>query len=416
VFVHVIYAEGAMGMLYDVAVVGAGPAGSACAVYLARQGWRVALVDRGQFPRHKPCAECLSPAAEPLLARLGVLHALAITRPARLKGFRLYAPNGDFFQGDFAATRRADGASYYETALSIPRYQLDHALVQAAQAAGAELHEGWRCANIERDQLCAKLIPATDEEPLRARLAIAADGLHSTIAQRLGVQRAGRLRKIALVAHLRGMRGVTEYTEVHVAGRRYVGINPLEGAGDLCNVAMVVDEARDGRALAGRAEAFLLETLPTFPKVRERLMSITVERHTLSVSRLSQRVGRLSSERLMLAGDATGYYDPFTGEGIYRALRGAELVAQVAHAALSADDLSVPRLATYDRLYRAEFRGKRLIERAIQQAVQLPPLANHIARVMRRHKHLADTMIAVTGDFLPPGRVLRPGYLARLLF
>ncbi len=79
---------------YDVAIVGAGPAGSASAILLARAGWRVALVDRSTFPRDKPCAEYLSPAAEPLLTELGVMEQLEATRPARLRGFRIFAPNG----------------------------------------------------------------------------------------------------------------------------------------------------------------------------------------------------------------------------------------------------------------------------------------------------------------------------------
>ncbi len=79
------------GRLYDVAIVGAGPAGSSTATYLARAGWRVALVDRAAFPRDKPCAEYLSPAAEPLLRDLGVMDALAVHPPSRLLGFRIYA-------------------------------------------------------------------------------------------------------------------------------------------------------------------------------------------------------------------------------------------------------------------------------------------------------------------------------------
>ena len=123
----------------------------------------------------------------------------------------------------------------------------------------------------------------------------------------------------------------------------------------------------------------------------------------------------LSDAHLLLVGDATGYYDPFTGEGIYRALHGAEMVASVALPALARDDLSASGLSAYDRLYREAFRGKRLVEQIIQLAVQTPPLMNHIAGVLRSRKAMADTMIAVTGDFLPASAVLRPGYLLRLV-
>jgi flavin-dependent dehydrogenase len=404
-------------MRYDVAIVGAGPAGAATAIHLARGGQRVVLVDRAVFPRDKPCAEYLSPAAEPLLLRLGIGDLLDEARPHRLRGFRIYAPNGCMFQGDFAATRGPDGASLFETGLVAPRSRLDMAILMGARRAGAETREGWRLGQVERLDDGWRLLPVGAAEPIEARLLVAADGLHSTVARRLGLHVDSRMRKIALVAHLRGIAGVGAYGEMHVAGRRYVGVAPLEAPerGDLCNVAMVVDEQRDGRSLAGKPEAFLLDALQTFPALRERLGALVVERHTLAISRLSVRARRLSDAHLLLVGDATGYYDPFTGEGIYRALYGAGLAAEVALPALAANDLTAARLASYDRAHQQAFRGKRLIEQIIQTAVQYPPLMDHIARTLGRRKAMADTVVAVTGDFLPASAVLRPGYLLRLV-
>jgi flavin-dependent dehydrogenase len=402
---------------YDVAIVGAGPAGSASAILLARAGWRVALVDRATFPRDKPCAEYLSPAAEPLLTDLGVMEQLGATHPARLRGFRIFAPNGGMIQGDFAATRDAEGKSLFETGLAIPRLRLDATLVEGAQAAGAELHTNWRLAQLAREGGAWRLTPVGAGEPISARLLLAADGVHSTVARRLGLHETSRMRKVALVAHMRGIAGTGEYGEMHVASRRYVGIAPLESPerGDLCNVAMVVDEKRDGRHLAGRPERFLLEALETFPKLRGRLDQATVTRRTLTISRINVRAKRLSDDGLLLVGDATGYYDPFTGEGIYRALHGAQLASEVAAEALAKTDLSATTLARYDQIYRETFKGKRLVEMIIQSAVQAPPLMDHLARILERRKAMADTVVAVTGDFLPPSAVLRPGYLLRLI-
>ena len=407
--------------IYDVAVVGAGPAGSATATHLARAGWRVALVDRSAFPREKPCAECISPAADPLLAELGVLDRLDAARPARLRGFRIYGPSGREFQGDYASVRAADGHLEHHLGLSILRRVFDAALVNIAREAGAEPRLRWSLAQLERgvDGIWT-LRPAaasSTEEPIRARLVVAADGVHSTVARRLGLHVPGRMRKIALVGHLHGLSELDEYGEMHAAGRRYVGIARVEApaAGDLSTVAMVVDEARDGRNLAGRTETFFWDALATFPMLRKRITSATLDGKLLTTSRLTVSARRLSADGLLLVGDATGYYDPFTGEGIYRGLRGAALAASVANEALRLGDLSAPRLARYDRLHASAFQGKRLVEIGIQLGVHLPPLMDHAVARLARHKAAADTLLGVTGDYLPPAAVLRPGYIARLL-
>jgi menaquinone-9 beta-reductase len=404
-------------MQYDVAIVGAGPAGSATAIHFARAGYHVALLDRSTLPRHKACAEYLSPAAEPLLRALDIGDLLDIAHPNRLRGFRITAPNGKTFQGDFAATRNAMGRSIFETGLVISRYHLDAALVAGARRMGADIHENWRLGDLERREGLYYLHPIGDCEVISAQLLIAADGLHSTVAHRLRLHVVSRMHKIALVAHMRGIADLGDYGEMHVAGRRYVGLAPLEsGASNaLCNVALVVDEDRDSIHLAGRLEPFLLDTLHTFPGLYGRLNQLTVERQILTVSRLNVHARRLADEGLLLVGDAAGYYDPFTGEGIYRALRGAELAAEIAIPALTANDLSAARLHTYELRQRQVFRGKRIIEQIIQTAVQVPFLMNHIARILQRRKSMADTIVAVTGDFLPTSAVLNPGYLARLI-
>jgi menaquinone-9 beta-reductase len=401
---------------YDVAVVGAGPAGSAVATHLARAGWRVTLVDRSAFPREKPCAEALSPAVEPLVAELGALESILADHPARLRGFRVYAPNGSFFRGDFAATRDTAGKSIFETGLVVARLRLDAALLDAAKRADAVVREGWRLATLAREGDCWRLRSVTGDE-LHARLLIAADGVHSTVAQRLKLHQTGRLRKVALVAHIRGIAGLDDYGEMHVANRRYVGLAPLESpdVGTLCNVAMVVDEARERQKLAGRPQPFLLEALHTFPRLCGRLEAMEVVRKAITISRIHVVARSIVGDGLLLVGDAAGYYDPFTGEGIYGALASAKLAAGVADKALASGTVEQAALAAYQQRHAALFRGKGAVEAIIQSAVQFPPLMNRVAAQLSRRKAMADTLLAVTGDFLPTRAVLRPGYLARLV-
>src|SRR5262249_55627915 len=145
------------------------------------------------------------------------------------------------------------------------------------------------------------------------------------------------------------------------------------------------------------------------------LENARVVRRTLTVSRISARARRLSGDGLLLIGDAGGYFDPFTGEGIYRALRTAKLASRIACEGLAQQQLDASSLARYDRACRGEFRGKRAAEYLIQSAVQLPAVADRLAAVLARKPDLPHTIIAVTGDFLPPAAILRPGFLWRLL-
>jgi flavin-dependent dehydrogenase len=116
-------------------------------------------------------------------------------------------------------------------------------------------------------------------------------------------------------------------------------------------------------------------------------------------------------------GDAADFFDPFTGEGVFAALRGGELLAPYAIRALTArtareaDDA----LADYERARREAFGGKWVVERLIGAAVAWPPLMNHAARVLERRKDMADLLVGVAGDFVPAREVLRPAYLLALL-
>lgn len=414
----------------DVAIVGAGPAGSASAILLTRQGYRVALIDKATFPRDKACAEYMSPAIEGILQRLGVLEQVEAAHPAHLLGFDIYSAKGHSFRADFAGNRKPDGKPYYQYGLALSRQILDHLLIEQARREGAEVLEGTRLQTfqIERVGSAETSVSLTLQEAhartaaegtktLHARLLVAADGVHSIIARRLGVQQMSvRQRKIALVTHMRGIADLGVYGEMHVGRTSYAGLAPLEPPeiGDLCNVAIVVDE-REAPQLAGKTDAFFDARLREFPALAGRLEGARRTKPLLAISRLAVRARRYSADGVMLVGDATSFYDPFTGEGIYRALRGAELLAEVAGAALVSGDCTAARLSAYDRQHRREFAGKRTVEQIVQILISRPALFDHVTKRLASKKRLADTIVGVTGDFLPPINVLSPVFLAQVL-
>ncbi|HEX7118786.1 MAG TPA: NAD(P)/FAD-dependent oxidoreductase [Longimicrobiales bacterium] len=413
----------------DAIVVGAGPAGSATALLLARAGHAVALVDRERFPRAKPCGDCLSAAATPLLDRLGVLAAIEAERPARLRGWRITSPAGHAF---FAAFAGCDDDPRTATALALPRDRLDHALVRAARAAGA----GFRAIHVTglaRDRhgrITGVQGRSPDGAPveLRGRLVVGADGLRSIVARRLGLARApGRLRKVSLTAHVTGIPDVDDAGEMHLAPHACAGLAPVAApaAGDapLCNLTLVVDAERFGRDIARGAEAFFWAALGRFPRLAGRLDAARAVRprpddaapRLLASGPFDRPTRGVIGDGAALVGDAAGYYDPFTGQGIHQALAGAEILAEEADAALRAGDLSARRLRRYARRHARLLRGPRTLQRLIEFVTARPALADAAIRRLDRAPRAAAAIIAATGDLRPPRTLAAPDVVLDLL-
>jgi menaquinone-9 beta-reductase len=398
---------------FDVLVVGAGPGGSATATHLARAGYRVAAVDRAAFPRDKICSEYMSPETVRLLDRLGVVPRLEAAG-APLRGTAVVAARGSRLHGRFPDVGTVPSRP---TGLSIARRLLDHALVEAARDVGVTVLERAAVEELLYDGGAVAGAVVRDaagvRRSLRARLTVGADGLRSIVARRLGTRRHGRPRRMAFVAHVDGVAGMGDSAEMHVGRAGYVGLNAIGGG--RVNVAVVVPADRGAEA-RGRSEAFFLDALRAFPDLHGRVTAGSIARRVLVTGPFAAWSGRVVTEGAALVGDAADFFDPFTGEGIYSALRGAELLADTAATALAEPGTVVAaRLAPYRRARRRAFAGKWAVERLIGYGMQFPALFDHAVARLGRKAGMADTLIGVTADLLPASRVLNPLFLARML-
>jgi flavin-dependent dehydrogenase len=386
--------------MFDAIMVGGGPAGSATAARLASAGFAVLVLDRAAFPRRKPCGECVNPAGVAELRALGAWDAVEATRPARLDGWRIRPGDEDGFRGSFPGGVHGIG---------VAREVLDPVLLEHARGRGAEVRTGVRVADLLREDGRVCGVRTGDGDEIRARLVVGADGLRSVVVRRLGLlRRPPRLRKVALTAHVGGVGGVGHgWGELRAMGRGCVGV--AEVGGGRFNVTVVVagDEAR---AVAGDPEGFFDQALRRFGFADARRLD-----DVLSTGPFDFPVRSAVADGALLVGDAAGYYDPFTGQGIFRALRGARLAARTAAAALHAGDLSAAALAPYERDRRRAFTPGERVQHLVEAFVSRPVLLRALSRRFAPRPALGDAIIRVTGDVRPARSLFAPALLAHLL-
>ena len=342
----------------DVLVVGAGPAGAIAALVLARAGVRVTLLDRATFPRDKLCGDTVNPGALAVLRRLHLEGAAEGGRP--VDGMVVTGERGVRVVGPYGAGQQG---------IALSRRVLDERLVAAAVAAGATLHEGV----LVQGPLRGRDGTVTGIEAIRssggrerhsATVTIAADGRASRIAHTMGLARTPlRPRRWAVGAVFSGVTGITTYGEMHVRAGRYLGVAPLPG-GYTNSCIVTADRA------ALKTRDLLMTALRSDAVTADRFASARIVAGPSVLGPLALDVRVAGASGLLLAGDAAGFIDPMTGDGLRFAFRGGELAAEEALRVLAEGwrDAHV-RL---DRDRRREFAAKWRFNRALRALVASP--------------------------------------------
>ena len=402
---------------WDAVVVGAGPAGATTAMLLARAGASVLLIDRARFPRDKACSEYLSPATTEILERLD-RDALAEVESAahgKLYGMKVVAPSGAAMCGRF----RGGPRSY---SFALPRTTFDTILLTAARRAGAHVCEATTVENLVWEKGAVAGVVARSRNGQRvtcnARIVVGADGLRSVVARRLGLIRSSPPRRVAFAAHVADVAGVDGVGELHVSQRGYVGLGPVGGG--VTTVALVLPLATVRKERRDLPSGFFTE-LDRFPGLAGRFDPRNLVRDVLVTGPFAQwsRTAAAPGGGALLVGDAADFFDPFTGQGIYSAMRGAELAAACLIPALArgvGEPIPPAALRPYLLARRRAFFGKWLLERLIGIGVGWPALTNRVVRRLAGRPDLADLLVSATGNIVPARAVLRAGVLAQFLW
>lgn len=385
----------------DVVVVGAGPAGSSTAALLARRGINVLLIEKAKFPREKACGEYLSPGVVSALERIGVLPEVLQLEHTRPLGMHIKTATTEHLV-------RYDQHNGDVRALSVQRPIFDDALLNHALRSGVRLEKRARATGVDMtgDVVTGvRLRRGMDNDVISARFVVAADGLHSTISRSLGLDQAVHWpRRLGLITRYQLPEKYCQRAVMHVGDQVYCALNPV-GPGTM-NVGLVshANAKRPGEPTAAYFERRLAE-LPEAHDILAQGERCTPIR---GMGPLARRVRRTAGRGYLLVGDAAGFFDPFTGEGVYRAVRGAEIAAAAIEKSLI-NGTAVPE--GYEAQRRTAFDRKQQFCMLIQLFLRSPAVFQYVTRRLGTRPGTSQIVSEVIGDLRPAGDALTPRQL-----
>jgi len=332
---------------FDVAIVGGGPAGSSCAAFCALAGLHTLVLERARFPRGKVCGDCLNPSCWPVLERLSLAQRVRDLPHSTLAAVEFIAINGHNVIVDLPTGNNGE--------LSVKRSLLDDLLRKRAHELCVQVREETTVTALNYNGNW-KIVTATGETFL-ARTLIGADGRNSTIARLRNLLPRPARERVALQAHIPlplnfGKRIVLQFLREGYSGQVPVNENEL----NLC--------------LVGRP--------PTIARLRQwarRHFEIPVDQPWRTITPLTRAPVPCAHENLLFIGDAARVVEPFTGEGIYYALRSGELAAGTVAKIVRGKDRQLA-LREFARDCAEMYRGRLWINRLARAAVLSPRLAS----------------------------------------
>lgn len=399
----------------DVLVVGAGPAGSTTAYFLARQGWDVLLVDRARFPRPKTCGDGLTPRAVAALQRLGLLPQLLAAGYPRIEGARLVAPDGHEWRFRFAdCLHHLPGYG-----LVVPRLELDERLRQHAVAAGARFLGGFHARiPLSRDGRIAGVQGWLDGQvqTIRARLIVVATGVSIGLPRALGVVKRMPPVVRAARAYFAGVEELDQAFEFHFRYRHVPGYAwVFPGPGGSANVGVGLFPL--GQGYGRRNVRQLLDDFMARPEMRRRFRHARMMGPIRSYPlRTDYPDGPVCGPGFLLVGEAAGLVNPVTGEGIDLALESGEIAATAAGEALRRGEVGGSGLRGYERALRRRFGSIFAGLRRIGPWVMRPRALNILIAKAARRPGLAAIIVGIIQSTVSPWAAFSPRTWWYILF
>ena len=340
--------------MVDVAIVGGGPAGSSCAAFCAAAGLRTLVIEREKFPREKVCGDCINPACLPILERAGLAREIESWPHSVVDAVDFITIEG--------RTMRASLPMVGARMITVKRSVFDDRLLNRARELGTQVHE-------EATVVAIHKTPSGDwkldtvRDTVLARVLVGADGRNSTVARLCNLLPRPERERIALQAHIPLPCDFGNRIVLHLLPEGYCGQAP-------------VNESELNLCLVGRG--------PTIASLRswaQNEFKLPTNQQWRTITPLTRAPIPSAQDNVFFIGDAARVVEPFTGEGIYYALRSGELAADAIGKILRGQDRQLAA-KEFVRAHRAMYRGRLWINQLAREAVLHPRAASKLASIM----------------------------------
>jgi flavin-dependent dehydrogenase len=359
-------------LTYDVAIVGAGPAGLALAIESASRGLSTVVLERHVLPCDKACGEGLMPSGARALEALGVRALLSDEDCAVFEGIRYVQEDGTH-----AEARLPNGGG-----LGVRRVALNAAMAQRARAAGAELRERTALRGHARTKDGFEL--ATDGGSLEARLLVAADGLASPLRRERGLDAAvSGPGRYGMRRHFR-VPPWSNCVEIHFAPAVEAYVTPV--GRERVGIAFLWEDTRAPQKVTFEG------WLSHFPRLEEKLRGAAPDSRVMGAGPLARRALRQVDDRFVLLGDAAGYVDALTGDGITLAFKCAGVLGETLPQAL-ANGAGRRALSPYQRGFRSAFRRYAWLTEGMLMIARRPCLRRRVVHWLGRHPGIFERIV-----------------------
>ncbi len=397
----------------DVVVVGAGPAGTSAAYFLAKQGVEVILVDKSKFPREKTCGDGIGPRSIEMLVKMGLGDWLLSGGYYRCDRVRLFANNGRYVEAKIPGEDAA-----YPHFYIVPRTDFDLKIVGAAEDAGAKVMTGYKAASPVGGGVLkgVKVVKDGEETEISCKALVCADGTNGTFVKSTGIN-VVKPHAIAARAYYSGIKGLDDCINIYVDEHVPEGYAWIFPTGETrANIGLGISKPmmkKRGIDIKKLVSWFVAEKDASPVDLRNAVQDSEIKGAWLRMG-----YGRHSAvaDGILLAGDAAGMISPLTGEGIAYALESGEIAANAMKTALDKGDVSAKSLKAYqDYLNKNYYMDHRFYE-VIRQTLSKNPIMDRFIGKGIKHPPLAHKFISIMMSTAKPSALFSSKMLRYLLF